>query len=107
MSSREQMLAIPADVRLEVDERDGGVCRLCGRADGVLCQHHIEFGGDYVGMGGRRLHEVSNIITLGGSPWHDCHARVHRHKNLWLPYLLLAVETPGVTVLQLKRWTSG
>ena len=102
MSSREQSLAIPMEIREQVAERDGGLCRLCGRRD-VIC-HHIRYGGDEVGMGGRRFHSVENIVSLGQYYEHQCHERVHGNKALWTPLLIAVVDQPGVSAFQVYRW---
>lgn len=105
MSSREESLQIPKDLRLEVWERDGGACRRCGQTSGLVL-HHVHYGGDTQGMGGRRLHRLDNIVTLGGAYSHDCHQVVHSDKGLWVPLLDQVIATPGVTALQLRRWMS-
>lgn len=102
----QETLAIPAHIRSEVDERDAGICRFCGRFVGeARALHHIRFGGDEVGMGGRRIHLVENLLTVGWMFDHDCHSILHSNKNLWLPFALEAAVTPGVTVLKLHRWS--
>lgn len=100
--SRES-LEVPAAMRKEVAERDGGHCRFCGKYDELLCVHHILYGGD-VGMGARRLHRPENLVSLGWSPWHNCHWLVHSNKKLWQPLALQVVHEPGLTMLQLRRW---
>lgn len=102
MSSREESLAIPRAVRDEVTERDGGLCRLCGRTDVIA--HHIAYGGDAVGMGGRRFHHVDNIVSLGQFYDHRCHDVVHAQKLLWQPVLKVVITLPGVTGFQVYRW---
>lgn len=102
MSSRDQMLAIPSAIREEVFDRDGGLCRLCGRTDVIA--HHIRYGGDAVGMGGRRFHHVDNIVSLGQLYQHRCHDVVHAAKSLWQPVLEVVLTLPGVTGLQVVRW---
>lgn len=99
-----ETLAIPGALRDEVDERDQGMCRVCGRHAGQRALHHIRYGGDAQGMGGRRLHRLDNLVTVGWLFDHDCHTLVHRRKHLWLPVLAQAAVTPGVTALQLLRW---
>lgn len=101
---KKETLEIPERIRQEVWERDGGHCRFCGRTDGVIVLHHCLFGGDYVGMGGRRKHDPRAIITVGGAFQHDCHSVIHSRKSLWLPLSLQVIEHPGVTMLQLNRW---
>lgn len=103
MSTAQQSLAIPAAVREAVRERDGDVCRLCGQTSNLIL-HHVHYGGDEVGMGGRRFHHVDNIVTLGGAYQHRCHDTVHSRKGLWVPVLEAVIAQPGVTGLQIKRW---
>lgn len=105
--STRETLAIPTNVRAAVDDRDHFMCRLCGRFLGAerRAVHHINYGGDTVGMGGRRLHDPAEMITLGWLPGDcQCHQRAHANKRLWQPLLLQVVKTPGVTALQLRRW---
>lgn len=100
-----ETLAIPQRMRVEVDERDQGFCRVCGQFAGERrALHHIVYGGDAAGMGGRRLHSPDNLITVGWLFEHDCHSVVHSNKRLWVPLLQKAVATPGTTALQLMRW---
>lgn len=105
-SGEKETLQIPASMRVEVDARDGGICRFCGQfVGGARALHHARFGGgDGPGMGGRRIHEVGNLVTVGWFGEHDCHSILHGRKLFWLPYVLRAIESPGVTVLQLRRW---
>ena len=104
--AKRETLSIPASIRAEVAERDQGICRVCGRwvgEDGAI--HHIDFGGDVVGMGGRRRHALDNLLTVGWAWGHDCHVGIlHGRKLLWLPYAKQAAITPGVTCFQLRRW---
>jgi hypothetical protein len=101
----DETLQIPQRVRDAVDERDQRYCRVCGRycGDGRAL-HHVLYGGDAVGMGGRRLHVVEHIITVGWLFEHDCHSIVHGDKRLWQPLALEVAQRPGVTMLQLHRW---
>jgi 5-methylcytosine-specific restriction endonuclease McrA len=100
-----ETLAIPAAMRREVDERDDGACRFCGRFVGdARALHHIDYGGPSRGMGGRRLHRVDNLMSVGWLFGHDCHSILHGNKRLWQPLALEAVKSPGLTVLQLYRW---
>lgn len=100
MSGRAAMLSIPRAMRAEVDDRDGLRCRVCGQwAGDARQQHHIHYGGDYVGMGGRRLHAVDNIITLDM----EHHDMVHRNKGLWVPVLEELVHRPATTGFALRR----
>jgi hypothetical protein len=110
MTAREESRAIPADVRWAVDDRDNQTCRVCGEFLGSQrALHHIFFGGGSgPGMGGRRVHEVGNVITLG---WHfphrDCHCLVHADKELYqsvLAYLASGVPgTGGQTAVAVLR----
>lgn len=100
-----ETLAIPDRIRAEVDERDLGYCRFCGQYAGERrALHHIEFGGDAVGMGGRRHHNPDNLLTVGWLFEHDCHSVIHGNKRLWLPLTREVVRHGGMTVLQLMRW---
>lgn len=98
-----ETLAIPDALRLQVAERDQGHCRFCGRYEENAAIHHVRFGGDVVGMGGRRQHYLENLLTVGWLYGHDCHSRLHDRKTYWMPYVLGALATPGATVLQLRR----
>lgn len=102
-----ETLAIPDHLRRQVDERDGGFCRMCGKYLGQRrAIHHIFFGGDLQGMGGRRLHELSNLISLCWLPYdNDCHQTAHARKGYWQQYLAAAATSPlKTTALQLARW---
>lgn len=94
---------IPFDVRKAVDERDDRHCRLCGAYAGTGRElHHVVYGGTARGMGGRRVHEVTEIVTL----CQVCHhMRAHRQKERWQALLLEAIQTPGITAMQLERWS--
>jgi 5-methylcytosine-specific restriction endonuclease McrA len=94
---------IPAHLRSEVYGRDNGTCRMCGRG-GIPTQiHHIIYGGDARGMGGRRIHNVDEMVTLDAS----CHELAHSDKGKWQPLLLLAIQKPGLTAFQLQRWRAA
>jgi hypothetical protein len=106
-----ESLAIPTAVRAAVDERDQLTCRVCGKWLGDRrALHHIVYGGDERGMGGRRVHNVEEIVTvcwLPGDPENGlqpCHERVHSDKHMWQPLLLMAARRRGVTAIQLRRW---
>jgi len=108
--AEKETLAIPDDVRRAVDDRDQLHCRVCGRFMGEQrALHHIIFGGDARGMGGRRVHNVDEIVTVcwmygprpGALP---CHDLVHHEKRTWQHLLLDVVKTNGTTAMQLKRW---
>lgn len=100
-----ETLAIPQRLREQVDERDGHHCRVCGKHLGEQrALHHIRFGGSRQGMGGRREHDLDNLITVCWMWPGNCHDLVHGQKSLWLPVLEALTVTPGVTGLQLRRW---
>lgn len=95
-------LDIPTSVRKEIFERDGGICRMCGTLPTWPTAeiHHIIYGGDQRGMGGRRVHNVDEMVSL----CRLCHLRAHNRKGYWQPILLRAVQCPGVTAFQIARW---
>lgn len=105
--AKDETLEIPDAVRREVDERDGTCCRVCGKYLGERrALHHIRYGGDTVGMGGRRKHDPNEIATVCWLPGdNDCHQIVHSNKAEWMPLLLLAVKRRSVTARQLQRWS--
>jgi hypothetical protein len=52
-----ETLAIPDRIRAAVDERDQQHCRVCGKWLGPeRALHHIRYGGNHQGVGGRRQH---------------------------------------------------
>lgn len=104
-----ETLAVPRNIRAQVDERDGGHCRFCGAYLGdrrVI--HHIHYGGDIVGLGGRRQHSLENLISLCDAFDNRCHQKVHAQKSTWQPILAQLARigdvAKGVTALQVKRW---
>lgn len=102
----EETLAIPQYLRDAVDDRDVGFCRMCGKFLGERrAIHHIYFGGDVQGMGGRRHHELDNLVSLCWQPFdNDCHQRAHSRKSFWQPLLLQVITCPNrVTALQIAR----
>lgn len=108
MSAREETQAIPQALRDAVDERDGGFCRMCGAYLGLRrAIHHIHYGGDKQGMGGRRHHELSNLISLCWLPGNNrCHERAHSEKAYWEKILSDVLAYPGnVTGFQVARWS--
>ncbi len=111
--ARSETLAIPGALRVAVDERDQLHCRVCGRHMGAArALHHILYGGSRQGMGGRREHDLANLITVcwmyGPTPGKpSCHDLVHSNKTLWQPLLLQVIATPGVTAFQLRRWSQA
>jgi hypothetical protein len=103
--ARSETLAIPKSLRQAVDERDQQHCRVCGQYLGqARAMHHIRFGGARQGMGGRREHDLNNLISVCWMWPGNCHDRVHAQKRLWLPLLERLTITPGVTGMQLMRW---
>lgn len=106
--ARDETLAIPQDVRDIVDTRDGRHCRVCGRFLGEeRALHHINYGGDERGMGGRRLHDPDEIVTVCWMWAGNCHERVHGDKKRFQPLLQEVVHHPGITVLQMLRWQTA
>ena len=104
-AARNETLAIPASVRTAVDERDQMTCRVCGKYLGdQRALHHIVYGGDARGIGGRRVHNVEEIITVCWLWPGNCHDRVHADKATWQPLLLAVATRQGLTAFQLKRW---
>lgn len=106
-ASTDETLAIPKHLRTAVDERDGGFCRMCGKfLGGRRAIHHIYYGGDLQGMGGKRRHALENLISLCWLPGDmGCHQRAHSNKHFWQPILAAVVTRPDhVTGLQLARW---
>lgn len=100
---------IPKGARDAVDERDAGFCRMCGKFLGRRrAIHHINFGGDDQGMGGRRNHAVDNLVSLCWLPGDlDCHQRAHSQKEFWRPLLQQVVlAESNLTAFQLRRWLS-
>jgi hypothetical protein len=98
---------IPAHVRNTVDARDGLRCRVCGKYLGPhrRALHHVFYGGDYQGIGGRRRHDVDNIITVCWLPGdNDCHQRLHSDKRTYQQAAARVAVEPAITVLQVLRW---
>jgi 5-methylcytosine-specific restriction endonuclease McrA len=106
VTAETETVEIPQALRAAVDARDRGFCRMCGKHLGERrCVHHIDYGGDAQGMGGRRRHDLSNLVSLCWLPFDNgCHARAHSNKPLWQPLLQLVIRTDGVTATQLARW---
>lgn len=103
----EETLAIPQRLRDEVDHRDAGFCRMCGKFLGLRrAIHHIWFGGDLQGMGGRRKHDINNLVSLCYLPGdNNCHQRAHSRKSHWQDLLTRTITQPTrVTAIQLQRW---
>lgn len=104
--AKEESLSIPKDVRAAVDERDQQKCRVCGKYLGERrALHHVIYGGDAVGMGGRRKHDVEAIATVCWLPGDgDCHLLVHSRKAYFQDLLLEVLKGGNTTVYQLERW---
>jgi hypothetical protein len=104
--SRAETRAIPEVMRKQVDERDGGYCRVCGKFLGPRrAIHHIRYGGDAQGMGGRRDHTLENLLSVCWLPGDNgCHLLLHSDKARWMDIALETAVQPGVTVRQLARW---
>lgn len=108
--SHGETVAIPERMRRAVDQRDCGFCRMCGKFLGERrAIHHIFFGGDLQGMGGRRSHTLDNLVSLCWLPGDkDCHQRAHSRKHYWQPLLAEVVTSQrNVTALQLSRWRAS
>lgn len=102
-----ETLEIPKDLREAVDARDGGFCRMCGKFLGDRRSiHHIFYGGDIQGMGGRRRHTLGNLVSLCWLPGDmGCHERAHSNKGFWQPLLAdVVTQSAKVTAFQLARW---
>jgi len=107
--SERETLAIPDSVRRIIDERDGQHCRVCGKFLGEgRAIHHIIFGGDARGMGGRRVHNPDEMVTVCWMYGHKgalpCHDLVHQQKRTWQPLLLEVARRKGITAIALRRW---
>lgn len=106
-AAKKETAEIPQAMRVAVDERDGGYCRMCGRyLGGRRAIHHIFFGGDLQGMGGRRRHDLDNLVSLCWLPWDGgCHMKAHADKGLWQPLLHAAITSKRrTTAYQLARY---
>ena len=107
MSGGDETLEIPQRLRDAVDERDKGHCRMCGKfLGGRRAIHHIFFGGDLQGIGGRRHHALENLVSLCYLPGdNNCHQRAHSNKTYWQGLLLAVITRQGnQTATQLSRW---
>lgn len=72
-------------VRLDVADRDGNWCLLCGKPPPLLHLHRVRYGSH----GGR--YEFGNCVQLCNSH----HRIVHAHKRLWSPELLAYLASPS------------
>lgn len=97
-NAREETKSIPARVREEVLERDKGICRMCGMHAENPALHHVR----YKSEGGTNT--ADNLITVHWMYEPRCHERIHSNKKVWQPLGLAVIATPGVTMLQLRRW---
>lgn len=110
MSSETETRDIPDKMRRAVDARDKGFCRMCGKFLGPRrAIHHINFGGDDQGMGGRRRHVLGNLVSLCWLPSdNDCHARAHSDKEHWRRLLMAVVNSQAnLTAYQIARRTKN
>lgn len=101
VDGRAETLAIPARLRSEVRDRDGGLCRVCGAYARHPALHHVL----YRSEGG--LHVIENLVTVHWMYQPQCHEMVHANKRKFQPILLEVARTPGVTALQLLRWKAA
>ena len=53
-----------------------------------------------------RFSTVDNLVTLHFMYGPRCHERAHSRKRMWRPLLQAVVFQPGVTALQLRRWSA-
>lgn len=92
---------VPDAVRHQVIDRDEHCCRICGQWVAAPGLHHIVFRS----QGG--LDVIENLVVVGWQPGHDCHLPVAHgpQARMWRPLLQIAAQTPGVTALQLARWS--
>jgi 5-methylcytosine-specific restriction endonuclease McrA len=106
VGSREETREIPKAVREAVDARDGGFCRVCGKYLGERrAIHHIRFGGDAQGMGGKRNHAVDNLLSVCWLPGDNgCHQLLHSNKARWMDVALWTAVHDGMSVFQAARW---
>lgn len=97
----EAMGLVPSEVRGLVIERDGSCCRMCGRFCSYPALHHVV----YRSQGG--LDIPGNLVVIGQEYDHDCHLPFAHgpQARMWREYLLAAIELPGRSALQLRRWT--
>jgi len=86
---------IPASSRRAVAERDGSLCRSCGRWNDALHLHHIVYRSQE-----RNHHDPGNLVSLC---WR-CHKVAHAHPRLMRPALQEVLTLPGTTALQWLRW---
>lgn len=91
---------VPISIRRHVIERDNSCCRVCGQYVEHPALHHLIFRS----QGGRN--HPSNLITIGWTPGHDCHLPLAHgpEAGLWRDYMLRAIDQPGTTAAQQRRW---
>lgn len=100
VDGKAETLEIPKALRAEVRDRDGGLCRFCGAWGGdELALHHVR----YRSEGG--LHVLENLVSVHWMYAPRCHEAAHGDKTRWQPILLQVAQQPGVTALQVARWT--
>lgn len=97
---------VPRAVRLEVIERDGSCCRICGQFTDTPGLHHIMFRSQGASRTASGMHVPNNLVVVGWTPYHECHLRyAHGPRALTFRAALTAVvDKPGITALQLLRW---
>lgn len=86
---------IPASSRKAVRERDGHLCRSCGRWNEAPHLHHIVYRSQ-----ARNHHEPDNLVTLCPR----CHRVAHAHPGVMRQALQEVLTLPGTTALQWLRW---
>lgn len=86
---------IPPASRRAVRERDGSMCRSCGRWNDALHLHHLVHRSQE-----RNNHAPDNLITL----CYRCHKVAHAHPATMRPALQEVLTLPGTTALQWLRW---
>lgn len=69
--------------------------------------HHIFYGGDLIGIGGKRSHQLDNLVSLCWLPGDNlCHQRAHTSKHIWQPLLAAVVAAEPMirtTAMSLRR----
>lgn len=96
----EKLGLVSGDVRDFVLERDAHCCRVCGQYVQEPALHHVTFRS----QGG--LDVPDNLITIGWTPWHDCHLQIAHgpQARMWRDIFFQVIQTPGATALQVRRW---
>lgn len=91
---------VSTSVRETARMRDGGCCRVCGQFVGAdMALHHVR----YRSEGGPD--SLDNLVTVGWTPWHDCHGVIHSGpKREWQAVLGYVITHGGVTARAVIRW---